>query len=154
MGRNRRTGIIPKCPICYTVYPIPGLNGRSGTVPKCPICVHCPSHPTVPWDEMDGLGYMPKCPICYTLSQLSIPSHCTMGQNGQNGIVPKCPTCYSLSPLSIPSHCEWTDEGCTKVSQLLCFVRTSNNSLVKFYSHTIVVCQCNFERHELLNQMK
>ena len=106
MGRNRRTGIIPKCPICYTVYPIPGLNGRSGTVPKCPICVHCPSHLTVPWEGMDGLGsyqsvpFATPCPHC--------PSHPTV--NGQMKVVPKCRNCYALSGLSISHSCTMKKE--------------------------------------------
>ena len=96
---NGQTVVAPKCPTCYTLssLSIPshctmGWNGQTRIhtkvyVPLATPCPHCPSHPTVPWDGMDRLGYILKCPICYTLPPVSIPSHCTMGWNGQIGTV-------------------------------------------------------------------
>ena len=65
-------------PLAPTVHPILGRNGRTGIVPKCPLCyalylLSIPSHCT-----MGGTGrtrVVPKCPICYALYVLSIPSH-------------------------------------------------------------------------------
>ena len=131
-----RTSGIPNCAV------LDGL-GLSQSVPLATPCPHCPSHPTVPWERMDGLGYIPKCPIGYTLS---IPPHCTMGKIV---IVPKCPTCKTLSipfhpitstvpwelkdrqtptvshslhpvhPIPLNHGKEQTDWDCTKVSHLL-----------------------------------
>ena len=72
-GLKRREGVCSKgctlCPVmptdvCWDLglplhYPIPCCHGA-----KSP---YCPSHPTVPWDAINGLGYIPKCSICYTL---------------------------------------------------------------------------------------
>ena len=100
---------------CPTVHPIPlyhmGQNGQTGIVPSVPFAMpcsyllsiptYCPFHPTVTWEEMDGLGSYPMCPIWYAWSLLSTSSHCTIGGNGQTGIVPKCAICnYAEVSLS------------------------------------------------------
>ena len=45
----------------------------------------CPSHPTVPWEVMDTLWESQAVPCTVPQSQVSIPSHCTMGSNGHTG---------------------------------------------------------------------
>ena len=114
LGRNGRTGIVPKCPLCYALYllSIPshctmGRTGQTGVIPKCPLCyalylLSIPSHCTM--GGTGRTGVVPKCPLCYALYLLSIPSHCTMGGTGRTRVVPKCPICYALYVLSIPSH--------------------------------------------------
>ena len=75
----------PYCPSHPTVLwdEMDGLGSYQG-VPLATPCPYCPSHPTVPWDRVDGLGSYQSiplatlCPYC-----MSIPSHCTMGRNGQ-----------------------------------------------------------------------
>ena len=89
-----RTGVVPKYPICYTLSPLSipshcttGWNGRTGIVPKCP---HCPFHPTVPWNGMDGLGSYQSVPFVHPVPTVH-PIPLYQGWDGQTGIVPKCP---------------------------------------------------------------
>ena len=119
-------------------------NPKLHFIPIC-FAPYCPSHPTVPWDGMDRLelyqsvlfattcSYSPSHPIApwEGLGRLGlyqtvpfpttcpypwfIPSHCTMGGDGQTGIIPKCPICYALYLLSIPSHCTMGGTGQTRV---------------------------------------
>ena len=87
----------PYCPFHPTVP-----CGRTGIVAKCPICytLSLPSHCTMRRNGQTGI--VPKCPTCYTLSPLSIPSHCTMGGNGRTGIHTK--VSHLLYPVTIPDH--------------------------------------------------
>ena len=65
-------------------------------------------------------GIVPKCPTCYTLSSLSIPPHCTMGENGRTGIHTKVSHWLHLvhpTPLHHGKDCDRT-----KVSHLQNFV--------------------------------
>ena len=75
-----------------------------------------------------AIPIVPSHTLVETLGRLTkvhiIPSHCTMGRNGQTGLVPKCPICYALyiptvHPIPLHHGRDWTDEGCIKVSYLL-----------------------------------
>ena len=51
---------------------------------------------------MDRMGRSQGIPLSVPPLQLSIPSHCTMGSNGQNGKVPKHPTLSTSIPIVDP----------------------------------------------------
>ena len=96
-----------------TVHAIPLYHGTEWTDWDCTKVSHL-LHP-VPAVHPIPMYPMPLYPIWYSRSLLSIPSHCTMGRNGQTGIIPKCPTCYTLYLLSIPSHCTMGRNGRTGI---------------------------------------
>ena len=101
---------IPNCAV------LDGL-GSYQSAPLATPCPHCPSHPTVPWE---GLGSYQSVPLAKLCPSHHIPSHPTVPWELRNRQIPKCPTRYTLS---IPSHFTMgrngqmrvvPDEGCTR----------------------------------------
>jgi len=85
----------PKSQVSIPSHCTVGSNGHAGGIPSCPMHntpnLKCPSHPTVPWEVMDTLWESQAVPCTTPQSQVSIPSHCTVGSNGHAGGIPSCP---------------------------------------------------------------
>ena len=103
---------IPRCPI----YPDIPRNILRHTVKNTP--PHC-----TPWE------YPKVSHAQYPQSQVSIPSHCTMGSNGHTGESQAVPCTVPQSQVSIPSHCTMGSNGHTGESQAVpCTIPQSQTS--------------------------
>ena len=124
MGSNGQNGKVPRHPTLSTsiptVHPVPLYHGKQWTEWEGPKASHsqylhpyCQSCPTVPWDTMDRMGRSQGIPLSKPPSQLSFPSHCTMGHSGQNGKVPRHPTLNTtiptVNPIPLYHGTQWTE---------------------------------------------
>ena len=91
-----------------------GGIGIVQTVPFATTCPYCPSHPGKEWTDWDHTKF-----ICYALYLPSIPSWEGMDRLGSFQIHLLCPV-PTVHPIPLYHGRDWTDEGCTKVSHLLC----------------------------------
>ena len=137
-GRNwTDRGCTKVSPLCYALYllSIPshctmGGTGQTGVVPKCPIShrLQGSSHPTVPWEGLDGQGLYQSVPFAmpctYCPSHPTVPCEGLDGQGLYQSVPPLLCPVPTVHPVPLYHGRDWTDNGCTKVSPLLCPVPT------------------------------